>query len=134
MAINRCLFLILGIASVIFISCEEPIEFTTSDVIGTWVRADHGCVDTLKISIDNTYVQIYEDSKGNINVEEHKWGTYELGLYKYLDLDGYKYIYPGGECNISTGYGKFPLVKLIFGGDVKIMVSGDLNYYYSEIK
>ena len=125
---------IIGVLCLILISCEEPIEFQNEDVVGTWVRTHHGCVDTLKIRADNTYAQIYEDSNGNIHVEEHEWHTRKIGIYKYLDLKDYKYIYPGGDCRIDIGYGLFPVFKSNFGGSIKIMIVEDANYYYFKVE
>jgi len=66
-----------------------PINFTESDLIGTWIGKYFGDVDKLIIRDDGTYKQIYSSDFINFEREWQKWWTeYDSHGYLRLHLEG----------------------------------------------
>lgn len=73
---------------------DIPASFQESDLIGTWVQENVYFSETLTLSADHTYTQVYTNktlkaSQGNITSYQGEWSVeqHESGCI-YLHLDG----------------------------------------------
>ena len=121
----RIFFLVLN-------SCYNHYDLNEDELIGTWVRTEHGCADTLIFNSDHTFKHIYEDEAGNLNVYENYWYINKPG---YVGMIKTTYIYGGGGCRVSRPISMvIPSVKSIFGGNPRLCIDGDCMYYYVRVE